>query len=198
MAQPGEQEVQGDLINVCQYLKGGCQEVGATLCQWCPVPGPEAMNTRWHTGGSLWTPGAPWMTEHWHRLPTGCRFSSLGTFQNHMGMALGVLVGAGMWANGFQRLPSTSFFPVVLQCSVFFQNASEAHMYLVSSLKINIEEFLDTAVPCRLASVSAKCAPVSDDSADCCLDLRSVQSCFQSIYERQRERGQGKVVCRNI
>lgn len=31
MALPGEQGAQGDLINVCQYLKGGCQEVGATL-----------------------------------------------------------------------------------------------------------------------------------------------------------------------
>jgi len=44
-------------------------------CQWCPVPGQEAMGTNWHPG----TPSehqkhscTVWVTEQWHRLPRGC------------------------------------------------------------------------------------------------------------------------------
>ena len=29
------------------------QEARARLCQWCPVPGPEAMGTNWSAGGFL-------------------------------------------------------------------------------------------------------------------------------------------------
>ena len=44
-----------DPINGHKTLREGARRVlaGARLCQWCPVPGPEAVGTNWSTGGSL-------------------------------------------------------------------------------------------------------------------------------------------------
>ena len=50
--QPGEEKAQGNIVNAYRYLKGGQKEDGAKLFQWCPVTGPEAMDTKKNTGGS--------------------------------------------------------------------------------------------------------------------------------------------------
>ena len=38
-----KRKLEGDFLNVCQHLKGGCQEDGARLCPVLPSNGKEAM-----------------------------------------------------------------------------------------------------------------------------------------------------------
>ena len=45
----GEEEAQGDLINIHKYPMR--TEPGSS--QWCPVPGQETVGTNWNTGGSI-------------------------------------------------------------------------------------------------------------------------------------------------
>ncbi|KAK4816501.1 LOW QUALITY PROTEIN: hypothetical protein QYF61_017462 [Mycteria americana] len=66
--QPGEKQDQGDLINVCKYLKGGSKEDRAKLFsdqrQWARTETQEVpSDIRKH----FFTVR---VTEHWHRLPS--------------------------------------------------------------------------------------------------------------------------------
>ncbi|KAK4819773.1 LOW QUALITY PROTEIN: hypothetical protein QYF61_011373 [Mycteria americana] len=71
--QPGEEKAQGDLINVCKYLKRGCKENGARLFSLVPSGRTRGsghklkhrrfpLNIRKHCFTVR-------VTKHWHRLP---------------------------------------------------------------------------------------------------------------------------------
>jgi len=61
---------------------------------WCPVPGQEAVGTKWNTGCLVWIPGSTFflcgLMKQWHRLPK--EDFQLGDFQSCLDVALGSLL----------------------------------------------------------------------------------------------------------
>ena len=57
----------------------------------------EALNTRQHMC-------AVQVTEHWHRLPRGCRVPSLEIFSSHLGIGLGTLIWVSLLELGLGQM----------------------------------------------------------------------------------------------
>ena len=119
--QPGEEEAQGDFIDVYKYLKEGFKEDGGRLSSVVYSDrtrgnGHKVQHRKYsrHTGKQFC---AVWVMEHCHRLPRRCGVSYLEIFKSHLNMGLGlglgpcsgVPAGVGGWARWIQKaLPSST------------------------------------------------------------------------------------------
>lgn len=69
-----KEEAQRGLIH--KHLQKGAEKKEPGSLPWCPVPGQEALDTRWTRGGRRCPVTirehfpAVWVMECWHRLPT--------------------------------------------------------------------------------------------------------------------------------
>lgn len=95
----------GDLINISEYLKEGCQEDGPGSAPWCWAIRQKAMGKNWCPGCSLWTWGRTSLLYSDHTLGQiahrGCGASLTGDIpepgHNPVQCASGNLVWAGGW-----------------------------------------------------------------------------------------------------
>ena len=67
--QPEEEQAQAELTDTWSE---GAKRTEPGSSQWCPVPGPEAVGTKWNTGGSHWTSGNIFLLWGWLNTGTGC------------------------------------------------------------------------------------------------------------------------------
>lgn len=99
---PGKKKAQGDLINVHQYLKGGCKEKQARLLSAAPLVLALGTAVPSACQAALLCCAVP---ESWQRLPRGCGISSL-----ELPMGLGPALQGSAGAEG-PELPLTSTIP---------------------------------------------------------------------------------------
>lgn len=83
-----KRRVRGELVNVCKYLKGECQEEGTRLCLVVPGAGTQGNGQKlMHTKSQLNVrKNFPvWVTKDWNRLlREGVGSFALGIFQTYL------------------------------------------------------------------------------------------------------------------
>jgi len=97
MGQSGGKEAQGNLIALCNCLKGGCGEEGVRLCSQVAAIGQEGMASSCARGGSRWILGTISSQKEWLGTGTGCpgRMDVVSSSHSH-GLVVGLSDSIGL------------------------------------------------------------------------------------------------------